>query len=245
MERHQGFTLIEVSIVLVLIGLLAGGILAGQELIHGSTLRSVVSQKEQIEAATNTFRNKYNGLPGDLTHATSFGFGANGNGDGKIGQFMGVDYDEVWGFFEHLSQAELIPGEYTGTNGPSGARHAVPGTNVPASKFPNAGFMVVGWFGYTNAFDYIGPGPRPWTTIQFHALLFGTTYLSQYETFGPILSASDALSIDLKFDDGLPASGAFIAPNIWSCATSNINTNAKYRTSTSNPRCSFYIRLSF
>ena len=69
---RSGFTLLELSIVLVIIGLLAGGILVGRDLIHAAELRSVVSDVDKFTAAANTFRLKYNCIPGDCTNATDY-----------------------------------------------------------------------------------------------------------------------------------------------------------------------------
>jgi prepilin-type N-terminal cleavage/methylation domain-containing protein len=64
--RRGGFTLIELSIVLVIIGLIVGGVLVGQDLIEAAALRATVSQLEKYNAAVNTFRVKYGYLPGDI-----------------------------------------------------------------------------------------------------------------------------------------------------------------------------------
>ena len=91
-QTEKGFTLIELSIVLVIIGLIVGGVLVGQDLIKASEIRATVAQVEKYNSAVNTFRTKYNGMPGDLpqttagafglfalTYATTLGFG-DGNG---------------------------------------------------------------------------------------------------------------------------------------------------------------------
>ena len=71
-KKTSAFTLIELSIVLVIIGLIVGGVLVGQDLIVAAKNRALLSQVEEIDTAINTFRLKYNGLPGDLNNAESF-----------------------------------------------------------------------------------------------------------------------------------------------------------------------------
>lgn len=90
-NKKSGFTLIELSVVLVVIGLIIGGILVGKNLIETANIRAQTSQIHNIEAQTTTFQLKYNCLPGDCPNATSlFGtsFGTstinNGDGDGNI-----------------------------------------------------------------------------------------------------------------------------------------------------------------
>jgi prepilin-type N-terminal cleavage/methylation domain-containing protein len=64
---HRGFTLIELSIVLVIIGLNVGGVLVGQNLIAAAAARATVTQIERYNTAADTFLSKYGNLPGDLT----------------------------------------------------------------------------------------------------------------------------------------------------------------------------------
>ena len=69
---RSGFSLVELSIVLVILGLLTGGILAGQSLIRAAELRSVATESQRYMAALNSFRDKYFALPGDMANATAF-----------------------------------------------------------------------------------------------------------------------------------------------------------------------------
>src|SRR5450432_727787 len=71
---ESGFTLIELSIVLVIIGLIIGGVLVGQDLIKAAEIRGQITQIEKYNTAVNTFRGKYNCLPGDCVNATALGF---------------------------------------------------------------------------------------------------------------------------------------------------------------------------
>ncbi len=81
----KGFTLIEMSIALVVIGLLVGGILAGQDLMNAAAIRAQISQIEKYQTAVRTFQLKYGYLPGDIPdpQASSFGFMPRGALDGQ------------------------------------------------------------------------------------------------------------------------------------------------------------------
>src|SRR5215510_8729844 len=82
----KGFTLIEIAIVLVIIGLLLGGVLKGQELITGARVRNLISQQDGIKAAFFGFQDRYRALPGDYAAAQTniTGVSGNGNGNGRI-----------------------------------------------------------------------------------------------------------------------------------------------------------------
>ncbi len=67
MRKQQGFTLVEIAIVLVIIGLLLGGILRGQELIQNARVRNIIDQQNGIKAAFFGFQDRFRMIPGDLT----------------------------------------------------------------------------------------------------------------------------------------------------------------------------------
>src|SRR5436853_1276778 len=89
-KRETGFTLIEIAIVLVIIGLLLGGVLKGQELITGARVRNFIQQQDGVKAAYFGFLDRYRALPGDYAQATANISGmsvaacnaGNGNGEG-------------------------------------------------------------------------------------------------------------------------------------------------------------------
>ena len=57
------FTLIEMRVVLVIVGLIVGGILVGRDLVRAADVRAQIAQNEKCQMARNTFRGKYGGLP--------------------------------------------------------------------------------------------------------------------------------------------------------------------------------------
>ena len=73
-KGNKGFTLVELSIVLVIIGLIVSSILVGQELIQAASIKSQVSQIQTYQASVGTFMAKYRAIPGDFPKATTFGF---------------------------------------------------------------------------------------------------------------------------------------------------------------------------
>src|SRR5450631_3504157 len=88
MRKQSGFTLIEIAIVLVIIGLLLGGVLKGQELIQSARTRNLISTDDGIKAAFFGFQDRFRAYPGDYTQATQniagVAAGSNGNGNGQI-----------------------------------------------------------------------------------------------------------------------------------------------------------------
>ena len=116
-SQNQGFTLIEIAIVLVIIGLLLGGILKGQELITNARARNLISQQDGTKAAFLGFQDRFRALPGDYSQAVNNvnGATANGNGNGLItpNGISGATVDEHILAWEHLSRAGFITGSYT------------------------------------------------------------------------------------------------------------------------------------
>jgi prepilin-type N-terminal cleavage/methylation domain-containing protein len=119
LKRQRGFTLIEIAIVLVIIGLLLGGVLKGQELIQSARVRNIVSQQDGVKAAYFGFLDRYRALPGDYGDAFNnipgiAGVGSNGNNNGRIESIaLGGTIEENIAVWEHLSKSGFINGSYT------------------------------------------------------------------------------------------------------------------------------------
>ena len=115
LKKQTGFTLVEIAIVLVIVGLLIGGVLKGQEMITNAKLKRMESDNAGIAAAMFSYQDRYLQLPGDdssatgrfdvYTDATTAGGAgftvatgttpgeADGDGDGLIGD--GDDWDDL------------------------------------------------------------------------------------------------------------------------------------------------------
>jgi prepilin-type N-terminal cleavage/methylation domain-containing protein len=77
----RAFSLVELSIVLVILGLLVGGVLSGQSLIHAAELRAVTTEYQKYMTAVRSFKDKYFASPGDMNNATSLWGVAAGTGN--------------------------------------------------------------------------------------------------------------------------------------------------------------------
>ena len=224
-SSQSGFNLVELSIVLVILGLLIGGIFAGQSLIQASKLRSVMTDANTYLSAVNQFRQQYNALPGDLINATSYWAGATaGNGDGIVDN--GSEEYVAWA---HMNLAGFVEKSFTGTAGGG----PTPGTNIPEARIPSGGFR----FYYNNA-----AGDATTYTINMgNMLAFGTNGSAA------ILRPSDAYTIDTKMDDGLPGTGKWIAATYPTCtaATSQTDYAAAYSTASAGASCAFMIQTGY
>lgn len=272
-RKQSGFSLIELSLVIAVIGLIAGGVMVAQNLSRSSELLSVLAEYGKIKQSVDRFQTKYNYLPGDMPTAESqWGSDAgcpatafntvpkrvtcNGNGDGQIGDFQtGTNAYEWFRAWQHLANSGLFDGygigtsSFTGVLGAAGnSAKALAGVNVPASKMTGGGWMLMYLGTYSgNAMFYDG--------AYGHALLFGFdgpggAYLANNPTYYPIMTPEEAWNLDLKIDDGRPAYGKVLSykqTNTVStnCTTSDAASTAAYSVTTPYTPCALVFLMDF
>jgi len=145
-NRQAGFTLAEIAIVLVIIGLLMGSVLKGRELINNAKVKNLANDFNQIAAAFYGYQDRYRRFPGDDNDAVSRwgSTTANGDGDGAIaGDFYtNSDTSESRRFWQHLRLAGFIVGDTASSAQPGNAVGGIIG--VQTSAGPKTAREIVG-----------------------------------------------------------------------------------------------------
>ena len=188
-KQQAGFTLIEIAIVLVIIGLLLGGVLKGQELITSARVRNLISTQDGIKAAYFGFLDRFKALPGDYTLATTniagvgtvvaCGTSGNGNGDGRI---LAAANEHILAW-DHLSKAGFMNGSYTCAAAESTA------------TTPNNPYGIRMQLVYDTVYGQTGG-------------VTGSSNRHNLKT-GPQIPVDIIAEVDRKIDDGLPYTGGF------------------------------------
>ena len=221
-NKHLGFSLVELSVVLVIIGLLVGGVMVGRNLIKSAELKTVITEKMKFETAIKQFRSQYYSLPGDMADATYYwgevgdtvvtdscasgdaGEGketCNGNGDGYTldPNDAVVDGNEEEQYaWEHMSNAGFLDIVYDGTSNPI------------------SGFQEHGW-----GFSYMNNTGEATEWLKHYG-----QFLRQW-----FFIPKDAKTIDDKIDDGKPGTGKILCAPVTVCAlgADNEDFDADYK----------------
>lgn len=185
-SRQHGFTLVEIAIVLVIIGLLLGGILKGQELITSARVRNIADQNSGVQAAYYGFVDRFRQVPGDWPAVNAAqaipGVTTGGNGNGRLDKHT-TDWTEPLALWEQLSKAGFIQGNYVGGDA---APTAADTDLAPRNAFN--GFLVL-----ARTDDYADPDSSPAERLNL--------------VVGRNIPVNVMRELDLKVDDGLPQSG--------------------------------------
>ena len=192
--RLSGFTLVEIAIVLVIVGLLLGGLFKGRELITMARVHKITGQIQAVQAAYYAFAELHRYPPGDMPNAKAVaGIGSaissgalyGGDGDGGLDEGSFQEASAVW---HHMAAAGLIQGAYAG--GVSAASAYKPGEAAPAN--PYGGAMLLGVLN-----EYMDAVASPSARL---ALVLGDG-----------IPVGVLRMIDNRLDDGKPATGSLRA----------------------------------
>jgi len=191
-RRQGGFTLVEIAIVLMIVGLLIGGILRGQELIQSARVRNIIDQKSAIQTAHIGFLDRYRMLPGDLTATQVLTIGngvvaSTGAGDGQLDLLT-----ESTLYFQNLTAAGFIS---------CGACMTVTAAVAPiAPTIDNSPINVYGDFLTFSNRSSDNTGATGWfdVTSGINNLILRT---------GGTIPSQVLAEADRKADDGLPGTG--------------------------------------
>jgi prepilin-type N-terminal cleavage/methylation domain-containing protein len=252
---QAGFTLVELAIVIVLIGLIVAGILFGQDMVKAAELRAAVGQFEKLDTVVNVFRGKYNGIPGDVQNPANYGMIVPNTGSLLGNQALnatnpGEFNEEPAAFFAHLKTANLISEGI-----------------APTSAQLHAGAIVTNFVTYTPS-SKLGRGAHLFVMSSsgnnYYLIDNATLSTNGVVTYGnsaiaPIL----AYSMDSKLDDGAPLTGkvqavddeatlatatANAGPLVGRCVNTTPNP-AQYQASTetiaNTGACTLRVRASF
>lgn len=205
-SQQNGFTILELAMVLGIIGLIIGGLVATKAIIRTSQLRQVLVEYDKYVKAVQEFQDKYHALPGDMSDATDIwgeyddcdstikttfdSVTCNGDGDGTV-----ENAEEYNLFWQHLSNAGFIEGKYTG--GYTAAYSGFPGINRPKSALDGGGWSFL---------YYTPAGNALWSEISMQTFHLGKGSGALYSEF-PVMTTGEARALDEKIDDGKPGTG--------------------------------------
>ncbi len=214
-KNMQGFSMVEFAIVMVIIGLLVGGAVAGRSMLYNARINGTIQQILRYDAATTMFKDTYEELPGDLDTAlgrlpgcTAATACANGDANGLVGVaalgFGNVDAtlaSENTQFWKHLAAASLI------NEVNAGATSSAFGESHPASEYTGGYFVRQGsdaGASLPNGLLYVLRGAIDGRWLE--------------ESLSPAIAPNAAAIIDRKMDDGFAFTG-----RVWSISSAYNN----------------------
>jgi len=210
---RKGFSLVEMAVVLVIIGLLAASITSATKLVRVTSYNKLAKQAEEIHSALKNFVITYEALPGDMTNAESL-WGTynsstnptgtvNGDGDGLINQYVVSSNRESLRAWQQLYKAEVLRTNYTGAEGSTVATDIEIGVNVPDTALTNVGAQIMreATYGATSNWYYKGGN-----FLQFAKEVIRDSGATEY-LMAASFTNKDTYIYDNKFDDGVANTG--------------------------------------
>ena len=251
MGRTAAFSLFELAVVLTIIGLLTGGIVAGQSLLRSAALRDISTTIQKFNGAVDLFREEFRGLPGDLRNATDYWGAAdstpstcvttpsptkatcNGNGDRRIEVSTGSH--EMFRFWQHLANAGLIEGKFDGIAHGS-TTDAATEANSPRGRLTSS-------LWYTEYVGSLSSDSDRFDGMYTNVLVYGASR-DDAPPINGLLSPKEIWSLDSKIDDGKPGLGSLVVRSWPLCTTASNSSNltASYKLTEATPLCSLILR---
>ena len=182
-QASKGFTLVEIAIVLVIIGLLLGGILKGQELINNAKVRAIADRQNSLKVAWFSFIDRFAALPGDYVQANIYITGATaGDGNGLI------DLEEAPLVFQHMTSAGYL--------------RCPQCTETQTGVEPVASNSLINTYGGVMSI---------WHDSDYYSIRGGTSGKTPRLMIhtGPRIPSNIIAEVDRKVDDGSPNTGDF------------------------------------
>ena len=235
---NGGFTLIELSVVLLIMGLIAITVATGLSMATNTRLNNIMHRFATYQAVIHSFEQQYQQLPGDISNAYNF-WGSdchatasycNGDGDQVIESLASDENNEAYRAWLHLSLAEMIDGSFTGDGAASGnGIGADIGNNMPAADnfFSSSDGGNVGYW-IDNEAEPLG-----------NVINLGGEYDENNEANFASLSPVDAYYLDHKFDDSISDTGRFFARDSVGDSGDCVSgtTSGTYNITTTSPAC--------
>jgi prepilin-type N-terminal cleavage/methylation domain-containing protein len=201
----RGFNLVEMAVVIVIVGLLLGGILRGTEMINSAKARNIIDQSSSIQTAILAFSNRFKATAGDLTQVQANFIGSGVMFSGAVGSTAGdgiiaftqpaLSSNESVLVFQNLSATGLLScSSCTRPATPAVAGNAIATySNSPVNA----------------ANGFLQYGTTPASAAGLYWLDAAVQPSRNMMTTGALISGSILRQIDIKTDDGAPATGLF------------------------------------
>ena len=215
--KRKTFTFLNFVVVTVVLITFVMGVYFSIHLLRQTRLRHTVIEKQELTGLIGVFYYQHDFLPGDMPNAKDiWPDSTNGNGDGIISSATTGEDEDIWSW-QQLSLAGIVPKSYTGKLANGGLKH---GVNVPGSE-TGEGFWLRSY------------KPRG-KDISANMLLLGAIPKDKpRRADGPVLSATEAQSVDIKFDDGQAGLGKVQADKGWEAKGLCLNDGGQYTSSSS------------
>jgi len=213
-RESKGFSLVELVIVLVVIGLIVAGIAAGSNILYAAKLNKVITELRNYEIAFDKFRIKYNYWPGDMQNATSY-WGVYNSSTNEKGVTNGDgsetynSYQERYQAWSHLAKSGMIIGDYNGYGG--SYIQQFPLINVPESG------------ALKNAIYFADFAHDIYNTAGFFIQLKDGSLTDGY--WDGNMNSEDVYYIDRKIDDGQSGIASATSGDIYAVRSESLSSN--------------------